>query len=210
LIYALFVRQKLIIFVKAPRPGFVKTRLAKVIGADSASIAYNKLVTTLVNRLSALEDVELRFSTSDAAVEIAPWLCPAWTTAPQGGGDLGERLRRAFDHAFAAACQRVTIIGSDCPDITERAILDSWSLLAGHDAVLGPANDGGYWLIALKAPAPELFTKIDWSTPEVLKQTLANLTRTERSCHLLRELRDIDTAHDWNRFLAETSLTRQS
>ena len=204
------MRQKLIIFVKAPRPGFVKTRLANTIGAENACVAYNKLVTTLVNRLSALKEVELRFAPDDAANEIAPWLRPTWVAAPQGRGDLGERLRRAFDHAFAAGWERVAIIGSDCPAVTERDILDSWNLLARNDAVLGPANDGGYWLIALKASAPDLFTKIHWSTAEVLKQTLAKLASTKRSCHLLRELRDIDTEDDWNRFVAENQLLSQN
>src|SRR5438477_9325323 len=208
-IYAPFVRQKLIIFVKAPCPGFVKTRLAEAVGPEKACVAYRKLVTTLLDRLGPIKEVELRFAPDDAASQMAPWLRPAWTAAPQRGGDLGERIRAAFDDAFAAGCERVTIIGSDCPAITANDIADSWNLLAQYDAVLGPAHDGGYWLIALKAPAPDLFTNIDWSTPRVLEQTLANLARTKRSFHFLRQLRDVDTADDWNRFVAETSASSQ-
>jgi len=139
-IYASFVRQKLIIFVKAPRPGFVKTRLAEAVGPEKACVAYTKLVTTLLDRLGPIKEVELRFAPDDAASQIAPWLRPTWTAAPQGGGDLGERLRGAFDDAFAAGCERVTIIGSDCPAITANDIVDSWNLLAQYDAVLGPAT----------------------------------------------------------------------
>lgn len=199
------MRQKLIIFVKAPRPGFVKTRLAQAIGPEKACVAYKKLVTVLLDRLGTIKEVELRFAPDDAASQIAPWLHPTWRAVPQGGGDLGERLRGAFDDAFAEGCERVTIIGSDCPTITANDIAESWNLLVQTDAVIGPAHDGGYWLIALKAPAPDLFTKIGWSTPRVLEQTLATLARTGGSCHLLRQLRDIDTEDDWNRFVAETS-----
>src|SRR5256885_12591445 len=106
------VQQKLIIFVKAPRPGFVKTRLASEIGAEKACAAYVKLVTTLLNRLGALEHVELRFTPDDAVTEIARWMRSTWTAAPQGSGDLGARLSRAFDEAFAQGFNRVTIIGS--------------------------------------------------------------------------------------------------
>ena len=200
----MFVRQKLIIFVKAPRPGFVKTRLAKAIGPDDACGAYNRLVTTLSGQLSGLNEVELRFTPDDAATEIAHWLSPTWSAAAQGEGDLGERLRRAFDQSFVAGWERVAIIGSDCPWIGERDIVDSWNLLTDHDTVLGPATDGGYWLIALKASAPDLFSNIDWSTSYVLEQTLGQIARSGRSCHLLRELGDIDTAEDWKRFLSES------
>ena len=197
----MFVRQKLIIFVKAPRPGFVKTRLAKAIGPEEACRAYNQLVTTLLGQLSGLKEVELRFAPDDAGREIAHWLRPTWSAMPQGEGDLGERLRRAFDQSFAAGWERVAIIGSDCPAVTERDILDSWNLLTDHDTVLGPASDGGYWLIALKAPAANLFTNIDWSTSYVLEQTLAQVAQSNQACHLLRELPDVDTAEDWKRFL---------
>jgi len=144
-IYAPFVRQKLIIFVKAPCPGFVKTRLAEAVGPEKACVAYRKLVTTLLDRLGPIKEVELRFAPDDAASQMAPWLRPAWTAAPQRGGDLGERIRAAFDDAFAAGCERVTIIGSDCPAITANDIApllaprpaDSNKGLYGHVLVIG-------------------------------------------------------------------------
>ena len=197
------MRQKLIIFVKAPRPGFVKTRLAEAIGPAAASAAYEALLTTVLERVQALQNVELRFTPDDAVSEIASWLQPSWAAVPQGAGDLGARLSRAFDKAFAAGCMCVTAIGSDCPGITELDIRQSWDLLAQNDAVLGPANDGGYWLIALKAPAHDVFTNIDWSTSRVLEQTIAILARTGRSYHLLRPLRDVDIVEDWKRFTLE-------
>lgn len=204
------MRQKLIIFVKAPRPGFVKTRLAQTLGAEAACAVYVQLVLSTLHRLQTLQNVELRFTPDDAAAEVAPWLRSPWTATPQGRGDLGVRLSRAFGDAFAAGYEYVSVVGSDCPAIAASDVLDSWNLLAHNDAVIGPASDGGYWLIALKAPAPDLFAKIDWSTPRVLEQTVAKVTRTNRSCYLLRQLTDIDTVDDWNRFMAENQLVSQS
>src|SRR6266513_713657 len=99
--------EKLIVFVKAPRPGAVKTRLAKVIGAPAAAAAYRQLVETLVNQLQGLGGVEVCFSPEDAADEVQHWLKEGWTRSPQGNGDLGQRLQSAFQRAFQAGAKRV-------------------------------------------------------------------------------------------------------
>jgi rSAM/selenodomain-associated transferase 1 len=197
------VRDKLIIFVKAPRPGQVKTRLAKAIGPAAACEAYKQLLEKVLDQLSQLRTVDLRFAPDDAAHEIAHWLRPTWNALPQGAGDLGDRLRRAFDDAFACGCERVVVIGSDCPAVTEADIHLAWDALRDNDAVLGPASDGGYWLIGLKAPIEGVFENIAWSTSSVFEQTARRLQRAGRSCHLLRTLTDVDTEIEWNAFLAE-------
>jgi uncharacterized protein len=191
----------LIVFVKAPRAGFVKTRLATAIGAGAACEAYHHMIGGLWRELRPLRNVQLRFSPSDAASEVQVWQQPAWTLAPQGEGDLGARLTTAFGEAFAAGGQRVAIIGSDCPYLTVDDLEQAWARLGDHDVVLGPARDGGYWLVALRELHAELFREIPWGTPEVLPQTLDRARAAHLRVHLLRELSDIDTAGDWREYL---------
>jgi rSAM/selenodomain-associated transferase 1 len=194
--------EKLIIFLKAPRPGLVKTRLAAVIGPQAACVAYRKLVELLLDQLRELPFVELKHSPDDATSEIAPWLAADWNCRPQGSGDLGERLRAAFDDAFAQGAERVAVIGSDCPYVTPEDIRAAWSALSRCDVVLGPAGDGGYWLIGLRRVQPELFHDIPWSTDQVLHATMTRIQSAGLSVHLLRTLEDVDTEADWRRFLA--------
>ena len=196
---------KLIVFVKAPRPGAVKTRLAESVGAPAACAAYRHLVETLLHQLQTLTAVELRFSPDDAAREIQDWLIGGWTCSPQGAGDLGKRLQSAFQCAFKAGAKRVVIIGSDCPAVRAGDIRDAWNSLLEHDVVLGPASDGGYWLIGLRRPRPHLLENIPWSTERVFAETLTRIHRSGLSAQLLRELTDVDTETQWRQFLASKS-----
>lgn len=193
--------QQLIVFLKAPRPGAVKTRLAQKLGADGACAAYRRLVETLLKRLDPLHGVELRFTPDDAQVEIAPWLRTGWRAKGQGGGDLGRRLQTAFAEAFAAGAQRVVIIGSDCPEVNAADIQEAWRELRKFDVVVGPAVDGGYWLIGLRQPAPELFEGITWSSETVLAETMQRAKAGRRSIQVLRILTDVDTEQEWQEFL---------
>ena len=194
--------ERLVVFVKAPRAGFVKTRLARSLGADKACTAYRRLVDRLFARLRGLHNVELRFAPDDAEAEIQPWLAPGWTHARQGTGDLGERLVHAFGEGFKQSVRRVVVIGSDCPEVTVEDIRSAWRALASHDVVLGPACDGGYWLIGLRAPRSELFEGIPWSTPQVYAETELRARRAGLSICKLRELSDVDTLEDWRKFVA--------
>lgn len=186
------------VFVKAPRPGEVKTRVAQTTGAERACDVYRQLVATLLKSLSPLREVELRFAPDDAAAEIEPWLRPGWVAVPQGEGDLGARLERAFADAFAAGAERVVIVGSDCPDVKTSDVRTAWRELQTHDVAVGPAMDGGYWLIGLRAPQPELFRGIPWSSELVLGRTLERARALGLKIQLLRILSDIDTEADWN------------
>jgi rSAM/selenodomain-associated transferase 1 len=194
--------QHLIIFVKAPRAGLVKTRLAQALGPVGACAAYQIMVATLLRRLDRLPGVELRYSPDDSLAEIQTWLRPSWTARPQGPGDLGQRLQRAFVDAFAAGARSVAIIGSDCPEISPQDIAAAGSALGECDAVLGPATDGGYWLIGLRKFHAELFRDIPWSTASVLRDTLHRAQQAGLCTHLLRTLSDLDTELDWQTFLA--------
>ena len=181
----------------------MKTRLAEALGPHGALAAYRALVERLLEQLTPLPCVQLRHAPDDAANEIAGWLRPGWLTAPQGDGDLGTRMQRAFDDAFASGAGRVVLIGSDCPHITTGDIAAATAALDEHDVVLGPAEDGGYWLIALRAAAPQLFQQMEWSTPRVLEQTLERARAAGMRVHHLRRLPDVDTAADWQRYLAQ-------
>ena len=192
----------LIVFVKAPRPGAVKTRLANAIGDLEAAAAYRRLVETLLYQLRGLRELEMCFSPDDAASEVRHWLKKGWSSHPQGDGDLGERLHTAFQRAFQAGAKRVAIIGSDCPAIRVGDIREAWDGLRSHDLVLGPATDGGYWLIGLRQLRPDLFRGVRWSTDSVFPETIQRAQDAGLSVHLLRELADVDTDREWSAFLA--------
>jgi len=193
-------RQRLIIFVKAPRPGTVKTRLGAALGPKAAVQVYVELVEALVTRLASLPNVELRFAPDDAAAEIQPWRKPGWLLVPQGPGGLGRRLERAFGEAFARGARRVVVIGSDCPEVSPEDVELAWTALRRNDVVLGPARDGGYWLVALRRPQPALFRRISWSTERVLRQTLTRCQARRLKVRCLRELEDVDTEADWRAY----------
>lgn len=190
--------RSLIVFLKAPRSGFVKTRLAKAMGAERACEIYCELTETVLKQLCPPLRVELRYTPDDAADEISKWCREGWSMRAQGNGDLGERLHRAFTEAFAAGADSVAIIGSDCPDISGNDIKEAWKSLGAHDVVLGPATDGGYWLIALSRPQPELFANVPWGSDRVLQETTERARRAGLRVHLLRILSDIDTVEDWD------------
>jgi len=193
--------RQLIVLLKAPRPGAVKTRLAQTLGAEAACAAYRQLVGRLLEQIDGIGGVQLRFAPDDAEDEIRPYLRPGWSTAAQGGGDLGERLARTFQDAFAAGARRVVVIGADCPEVASQDIEAAWGALARCDLVLGPAADGGYWLMGLRVMKRRLFEGIAWSTPGVLEQTLDRARAAGLTFELLRELHVVDTAADWQRFL---------
>jgi uncharacterized protein len=200
---ALVNPEQLIVFVKAPRVGQVKTRLAKTLGATEARDAYKQLVAAVLGSVSGIKHTELRFAPDDALAEITPWLREHWTAHPQGDGDLGARLTRAFAETFARGAERVVIIGSDCAELKSSDIRNAWRELRDHDLVVGPAIDGGYWLIGLRAPQPELFRDIAWSSDQVLGHTLQRAKSLGLRIQLLRILSDVDTQEDWERFGAK-------
>ncbi len=197
--------KRLVLFAKAPRLGLVKTRLARTLGDSKALEAYQVLADATLASIAGFQDVTVQFSPDDALQEIQSWLRPGWRTAPQGSGDLGERLARCFAQQLQPAPSRVVVIGSDCPDVSSMDVEAAWRLLETHDLVLGPALDGGYWLIGLNQTQPSLFSGIDWSTPRVLEQTLARADLRKLKTSTLRPLEDVDTPEDWKKFLHRRS-----
>jgi rSAM/selenodomain-associated transferase 1 len=182
--------------VKAPRAGEVKTRLAAALGPDLAAQLYRAIAERGVRETSAPGYERAFFhAPADAADEIGEWL-GAETRVAQSGPDLGARMTAAFEWAFARGASRVALVGTDVPDLSRDHVLAAFISLDTHDVVLGPCTDGGYYLVALRRPARELFAGITWSTAAVLSETLARAVGAGLHATLLAPLSDIDDVHD--------------
>jgi uncharacterized protein len=188
-----------LIFVRAPERGRVKTRLAADIGAEAALRVYRRLAEHAVAealRLGSQVQVRVHFTPAGAEDVVRQWLGPGPTLLPQTSGDLGVRMQAAFDEAFHAGFRRVVIIGSDLPAMSADLLRRAFSLLDHDPAVLGPAADGGYYLLALREPRQDIFRDIAWSTGRVLECTLQRLRAADIEPALLETLRDVDRASD--------------
>jgi rSAM/selenodomain-associated transferase 1 len=191
-----------LVFVKEPRAGFVKTRLAREIGPAAALALYRAFAKDEFEWLAAFPAVERRLCfTPRAGRQACLGLLPAggrdsFRPVAQRAGGLGIRLLAAFDAAFRARFRPVVAIGTDAP-LLSPAILEAALLALGRkDAVIGPARDGGYYLVGLRRFAPDLFEGIPWSTGDVLRATLARARRARLATALLEPLLDVDTAAD--------------
>ncbi len=195
---------RLAVFLRAPRPGTVKTRIAAECGPEKTLEIYRELVAITLGALPARLPVELRFTPDDATDEIRPLLRDGWTAVPQGAGDLGERLGRAAEDAFAGGVRRWVVVGTDTPEMSAADLAWAFSGLVANDVVLGPALDGGYWLLGLSRRAPGLFGGIPWGESTVLDKTEAAARAGGLRCSRIRELADIDTAADWRAWKARS------
>jgi len=194
---------RILIYLKAPRIGTVKTRLAREVGDEAALAIYRELVERQLRQLPAGWPVEIHHAPADAGDEMRAWLGPGYDYHPQCDGDLGARLVHGFASNFARGARAVLAIGGDCPTLDASCLEQAARELLVQDVVLGPATDGGYYLIGLRQNTPELFTGIPWSTAEVLGATLRRAKAAGLSVHLLDEKEDIDDAAAWRRFQAQ-------
>jgi hypothetical protein len=191
-----------IIFVKYPRPGRVKTRLAADIGAEKAADLYKSFVDHLMDMLKRTKSrIRIYFDPSEPEKQYRGWLGDRYTYLSQGDGDLGDRMNKAFEDSFAAGFARAVIIGSDSPDLPIE-LLDQ--TLENRDAVIGPSSDGGYYLIGFSENTyfPEVFENIAWSTGEVLSETLYKFENGDRGVDLLQQWHDVDTLGDLKKLVA--------
>ena len=182
----------LIIFTKNPVLGNVKTRLAKSVGDEKALEIYNFLLQKTIN-VTAKLDAQKTVYYGDYLNEDDGWDVKIYSKKIQQGTDLGERMHHAFEQTLKNS-EKAVIIGCDCFELTEEIIHEAFLNLEFHDAVIGPANDGGYYLLGLKVPMPGLFSNKNWGTNTVLKETLHNLKN--QKVHLLEPLNDVDTLED--------------
>jgi rSAM/selenodomain-associated transferase 1 len=188
----------ILVFVRAPEAGRVKTRLAASIGADAALRVYRRLAEHTVGQALAVAGAEVRvhFTPADAEAVVGAWLGAGPALLPQADGDLGERMREAFARAFADGHRRVVIIGSDLPEMRADLLCRAIAVLDEHQAVIGPARDGGYYLLGLTALVEGIFEGIAWSTPAVLAATLERLATAGINPALLEPLTDVDEVAD--------------
>ncbi len=192
-------KRALLLFVRNPEKGKVKTRLAQDLGEDKALEIYLELLEITRKAAIAAQADRLLFYTNFIPKNDA-WSEDLFQKRLQADGDLGARMEAAFEEALYSR-NKAVIIGSDCPELTAEIIEEAFVLLETNDAVLGPANDGGYYLLGLKKVIPEVFRDMIWSTESVLSETLARLDAAGKNYALLPELSDVDHAVDWERYL---------
>lgn len=194
-------RRTLIIFAKDPRPGQVKTRLAASIGSARAAEWYRRTAREIIDELRGGPWLTMiRFCPDAAGKAIRSWLgSDRLSFGPQGPGDLGDRMRRAVRSALAEGSEghRVCVIGTDAPDVDGAVVEDAFALLEkDRDVVLGPAADGGYYLIGVDEDRPALFRDMPWSTAEVLQTTRDRIRTAGLEWAELPTLADVDDLAD--------------
>ncbi len=189
----------ILLFVKYPEEGRVKRRLSPELDGSVAAEVYRNFVADLLIRLEAMDaSLCICFSPSRYKERFIKWLGPDYSYMPQVGMDLGERMRSAFIHAFGAGFDKAVLMGSDSPDLPGDILSEALSSLEDSGAVIGPAVDGGYYLIGFRKDdfVPGVFTGIEWSTGSVFRETWDIMARSARKVHLLPEWRDVDTYDD--------------
>lgn len=185
----------LLIFIKNPEKGKVKTRLAETIDDKKALEVYHRLLSiTKRETVSLNSDRQVWYSRYVDKDDI--WENGEYEKRLQKGRNLGERMREAFRQAFVDGYEKAVIIGSDCAELTREIIQRAFSKLEDSDVVIGPSEDGGYYLLGMKSFHPELFADIEWSTSSVFTQTVKRAENLGLSLHVLLMLNDIDTEED--------------
>ena len=188
--------QLLIIFIRNPVKGRVKTRLAKTIGADKALEVYKELLLHTFNNTKNCTCNKIVYYSESIGKEDM-WQGAGYLQALQHGDDLGAKMYNAFDSAFHNAYKEVILIGSDCMALDEKLLLQGFDQLHKNPAILGPASDGGFYLIGLKNAAPDFFLNKTWSHSKVSEEMKNSLKTHGIKPYLLPELSDIDVEQDW-------------
>lgn len=205
--------EHVIVFGRCPLPGQTKTRLIPALGPEGAAALHAQMTAHTLHAVEQLcfadgvsaemrytggsaESMRARFGGGSVAL---PAVCPF---LPQGEGDLGARMHRAIADAYARGARRIVVIGTDCPSIDRVLLEDALAALRTRDCVIGPAADGGYYLIGLRRPAAQVFEGVRWGTDRVLAETLRRLRDAGMSVHLLPQRSDVDEPSDlreWER-----------
>ncbi|MBU0479662.1 MAG: TIGR04283 family arsenosugar biosynthesis glycosyltransferase [Proteobacteria bacterium] len=188
--------EKLLIFTRYPTAGSTKTRLIESLGGEGAADLQRRMSERTVAVARTLPaDLEVRYF-GGSREQVSSWLGDAIRIQDQGEGDLGVKMARAFAESFAEGYQRVIIIGADCPSLTAAILSEGFTELKDRQMVLGPAEDGGYYLLGLTRSCPALFEDQPWGTSGVLDNTLAVADKLGLEYRLLEKLHDIDRPED--------------
>ncbi len=193
-------REALMVFARFPEPGRTKTRLIPRLGPEKAALAYRRIAEETARQAARLDRPDLErvawIEPPSRVTDASVWLGPSFAFRPQPEGDLGARLAAAFASAFDSGAARAVAIGTDCPGLGAVRLGRAFDALATHDGVIGPTQDGGYYLIGLARSIPAAFEKIPWSTAEVGRITNDRLLEAAASVCVLDTLRDLDTPED--------------
>jgi uncharacterized protein len=195
-----------IIFAKAPVAGQVKTRLCPPLTPDEAASLHGSLVLDVLERCQSLKGAACILAGTPSshhpffrAME-ARFKIPVWD---QMGDDLGTRMVSVFQKAFDSSYRTAIVIGTDIPGIDQTLLMSAGKSLQDYDVVLGPTVDGGYYLLGLRSPEPELFEQMPWSTNQVYALTKQKIEASGLSVKILPELRDLDTVEDLQAFIQD-------
>ena len=201
-------RPCILFFLRAPEKGRVKTRLAKSLGDSAALSLYQSFVLDILDMLVRTRyPIIICGHPKEEIASIDTWLGGNFPCWPQTGNSLGHKMANAFSRAFSEGFDRAVLIGSDIPDLPERIMEQAFLALIDPGAALGPAMDGGYYLVAFRASAflPRVFEDIPWGTEKVLERTLAVFKTHDTPVSLLEPWRDIDTIEDLKALLERHS-----
>ena len=196
----------LIVFIKNPVKGQVKTRLAKTLGDDAALAIYLQLTEITRQNIEGIEDIQTYVFYTGSILQEDSWQGNHIQKRSQVGINLGERMLNAFDEVFKQH-RHICIIGSDCPTLSTCVLLAAFDKLQASDFVIGPSSDGGYYLLGISkdngitSPPAYLFQNIAWSTASVLPETVKRIAERQHSVVFLEELTDVDEEQDWLIFL---------
>lgn len=199
------MRQAVVMMAKAPQAGDVKTRLCPPLTSEAAAALYRGFLLDAVANIAALRRVQpvMSYAPASSAAFFAG-LVPHWPRLPQEGADLGTRMHNCFRRLLAHDYDHVLLTGSDLPTLPRRVLRQAVHLAASPqiDVIIGPSEDGGYYLIGLRTPCSVLFENMTWSTPEVLAETVRRATRLGLRIAYLPTWYDIDTPADLARLQA--------
>ena len=191
----------------------MKTRLAKDLGDEEAARVYSEIARDIISRVAAAPNYQTAvfYDPPEKKDEVASWLGDIAQNGAdflfqQEGEILGDRISNAFKRVFSSGAERAVIIGTDCVGVTAEMIRETFSELTEYDAVIGPAEDGGYYLLGLSRFIPELFLDIEWSTERVFEQTLERVTSLGLKYELLETLSDVDNINDLQRLPKDLNL----
>lgn len=200
------MRREIVVFGRVPVAGRVKTRLAAGIGPEAAAEVYRLLLDHALAEARAAGPAVV-LALAEAPPAGADWRPPPGVAVElQSDGDLGARMRAAFDRRFAAGADAVVLVGSDLPGLSSGGLADAFSGIEAAPVVLGPSDDGGYWLVGQRRPGCDLFSRIPWSSPEVLGSTRRRLLELGVEHVELPQLRDLDTIEDLRALAADSTV----
>lgn len=201
------LKNALIVFTKLPVAGKVKTRLAKKLGSDVAASFYKACTENLFSSLSEIQqnkaDIYIFYHEENDLSEIKNWIGNGYSYYQQKGKNLGDKMYNAFNLIFSLGYEKVIIIGADIPDIDNTLLSKAFRELDGNQCVIGPTNDGGYYLLGFRSKLIDVFSGVEWSSGLVLNTTIKKLEQHSVTFHLLDALIDIDTLEDLKKWVTQ-------